>query len=95
MPDVKHIGGFGPLLGVCAAVAPSGVEVSPHNPSGPISTLASLQAAAVSPAITSLELPLRFGRDADLLRRFAVDGAMRIPDEHGWGITFEDLAVFL
>ncbi|MGW8369242.1 MAG: enolase C-terminal domain-like protein, partial [Gammaproteobacteria bacterium] len=49
MPDVKHVGGFGPLLDVMR-MAQSRAEVSPHNPSGPISTAASLHAVAVLPA---------------------------------------------
>jgi L-alanine-DL-glutamate epimerase-like enolase superfamily enzyme len=37
MPDVKHVGGLGPLLDVIKASTGS-IEVSPHNPAGPIST---------------------------------------------------------
>ena len=49
MPDVKHVGGFGPLLDVLEMGA-GRIEISPHNPSGPISTAASLHAAAVIPS---------------------------------------------
>jgi galactonate dehydratase len=85
MPDVKHVGGFGPLLGVCARMARHGVQVSPHNPSGTVSTLASLHAAAVSPAVTSVEIPLRSGGAAPPCRELLQDGAMRIPTGPGWG----------
>ena len=55
MPDVKHVGGFGPLLDVLKMGA-GRIEISPHNPSGPISTAASLHAAAVHPELVrSLE----------------------------------------
>lgn len=48
MPDVKHVGEWvGSLLSVIDA-SRGAVMVSPHNPSGPISTAASLHAAALS-----------------------------------------------
>ena len=50
MPDVKHVGGFGPLLDVIRASSGT-IEVSPHNPAGPISTAASLHAAAIYPDV--------------------------------------------
>ncbi|MFC1479677.1 enolase C-terminal domain-like protein, partial [Planctomycetota bacterium] len=55
MPDVKHVGGFGPLVDVCTCMGTLGIKVSPHNPAGPISTIASVHAAAVSRSVTSLE----------------------------------------
>jgi galactonate dehydratase len=55
MPDIKHVGGLGPLLDVCREAQARGVQVSPHNPSGPVAGLAALQASAASTAITSLE----------------------------------------
>ncbi len=88
MPDVKHVGGFGPLLDVCRLGEVGGVEVSPHNPSGPIATLASLHAAAVADNVTSLELPFasedRWPASRELIR----DGALHLPDGPGWGIDF-------
>ena len=55
MPDVKHVGGFGALLDVMRMTGVR-AEVSPHNPSGPLATLASLHAAAVLPDnVRSLE----------------------------------------
>jgi len=55
MPDIKHVGGVGPLIDVCREAQTRGVQVSPHNPSGPIAGLASLQVSAVADAITSIE----------------------------------------
>jgi galactonate dehydratase len=86
MPDVKHVGGFGPLLDTCSLAAEYGVEVSPHNPSGPVSTMASVHAAAVRANVTSLEVPFdRHGERA----RYAepIDsGRIRLSDAPGWGI---------
>ena len=91
MPDVKHVGGFGPLLEVSALAERHGVEVSPHNPSGPISTLASLHAAAVAANVTSLELA--FPRDDAMggLKELLNDGAMRLADGPGWGMDRDEL----
>lgn len=62
MPDVKHAGGFGPLLDISGFFCgETMVEISPHNPSGPVSAAASLHAAALSKKVTSIELPLITG----------------------------------
>jgi galactonate dehydratase len=86
MPDVKHVGGFGPLLRVLE-MAEGKIEVSPHNPSGPISTAASLHAAAVRPAaVRSLE----YSFDRKLSRRATGEtierGVLRLLDRPGWGV---------
>lgn len=92
MPDPKHVGGFGPLLNVCRMAEALGGEVSPHNPSGPIATLATVHAAAVARAVTSAELILTSdpGRQPgrDLLR----DGKLRIPEGPGWGLDLSGLS---
>ncbi len=46
LPDVKHIGGIGELLTLARLSAHRGVRITPHNPSRPISTLASASALA-------------------------------------------------
>jgi galactonate dehydratase len=83
LPDVKHVGGFGPLLEVCELAGRSGVAVAPHNPSGPVATLASVQAAACSAAITCVEIALR--RDGTAGESCDRDGALPLPDGPGWG----------
>ena len=55
MPDVKYAGGLMEMLELSKAMAGSGVEFSPHNPSGPISHAASLQIAAAAENFTMLE----------------------------------------
>jgi galactonate dehydratase len=88
MPDVKHVGGFGPLLDITRHFSEK-VEVSPHNPSGPVASAASLQAAALSPGISSLELPLI----ADNARAYYLEwmdaGCLRIPEGLGWGVDLQ------
>jgi galactonate dehydratase len=87
MPDVKHVGGFGPLLDVME-MAEGRAEVSPHNPSGPISTAASLHAAAVRPdGVRSLEYAFdRMGTRLETGEN--VDGGrLYLNDTPGWGIN--------
>jgi galactonate dehydratase len=86
MPDVKHVGGFGPLLDVIKASAGT-IEVSPHNPSGPISTAASLHAAAIHPdAVRTLE----YSFDRKQTRRQTGErieaGVLLLNDKPGWGV---------
>ena len=55
LPDVKHIGGIGELLKLARLSEHRGVRITPHNPSGPISTLASASALASVPHAAPLE----------------------------------------
>lgn len=89
MPDVKHVGGFGPLLGACEAVRPFGVRVSPHNPSGLVSTAASLHAAALAEGITEIELALPGRGRAAPWERLLHDGRLHLPPGPGWGVKPE------
>ena len=87
MPDVKHVGGFGPLLDVLKLGA-GRIEVSPHNPSGPISTAASLHAAAVYPDVVK---SLEYSFDRRQTRRSTgeriEDGVLLLNDAPGWGVA--------
>ncbi len=89
MPDVKHIGGFGPLLDVIE-MARGKIEISPHNPSGPISTAASIHAAALYPDIVkSLEYAFDRTRERKIYGERVEDGYLYINDAPGWGIDVE------
>lgn len=55
MPDVKHCGGLQALGRIASLAETHGVAVAPHNPAGPLSTLASVQACAVLPNLWRLE----------------------------------------
>ena len=87
MPDVKHVGGFGPLLNVINETR-GRVRVSPHNPSGPISTAASLHAAALNASVVdSLEYAFdRSGVRAQTGEQVS-DGRIYLSDAPGWGVT--------
>jgi len=55
MPDVKYTGGLSGLRKVGALAEAAGSAVAPHNPSGPVASLASLHAAAAMPNAFILE----------------------------------------
>ena len=56
MPDMKYAGGIHQMQAISAGCASLGVQVSPHNPSGPICHAASLQVSATLGAFDMLEL---------------------------------------
>jgi galactonate dehydratase len=55
MPDVKYAGGYRAMLEIAAICDASGVDFSPHNPTGPIAHLASIHVCAAAPDILWLE----------------------------------------
>ena len=93
MPDVKHCGGLLPMTRIAAVAADAGVMVAPHNPSGPISTAASVQVCAGMRNANYLEL--QYGEvdwRSDVLipsERF-VRGTIEIPDRPGFGVALND-----
>ncbi|GAB4042925.1 mandelate racemase/muconate lactonizing enzyme family protein [Spirosoma litoris] len=91
MPDVKHCGGIQECRYIAALAEAAGdIKVSPHNPSGPISTAASVQVCAGMPNFSILEfaygeVPWR----ADLVKpaeQFQ-DGFLPVPTGPGLGYT--------
>jgi len=93
MPDVKHCGGLLQMTRIAAVAADAGVMVAPHNPSGPISTAASVQVCAGMRNANYLEL--QYGEvdwRSDVLipsERF-VRGTIEIPDRPGFGVALND-----
>jgi galactonate dehydratase len=86
MPDVKHCGGFGPLLDVLTMREK--IEISPHNPSGPISTAASMHAAAVHPELVraleySFQRKYTRGNTGEVIE----NGMLVLGDKPGWGVA--------
>jgi galactonate dehydratase len=86
MPDVKHVGGFGPLLDVLE-MGRGRIEVSPHNPSGPVSTAASLHAGALFPdAVRTLEYAYDSAGSRGATGEVVVNGDLYLTDRPGWGV---------
>ena len=46
MPDVKHAGGLQETKNIAEAARASGLLIAPHNPSGPVASVASGQVSA-------------------------------------------------
>jgi galactonate dehydratase len=59
IPDIKYCGGVQEFLSIVAAANVSDLGISPHNPSGPISTAFSAHLASIIPNLVSLEFPFR------------------------------------
>lgn len=55
LPDVKHVGGLLGLKKIAALAETTNVKVTPHNPSGPVATAASVQCMASVPNFGILE----------------------------------------
>ena len=93
MPDIKHCGGLLEAFRIAAVAEANGVKVSPHNPSGPVSTAASVALCAAIPNFEILEY--QWGEQpwrSNLVvpnERF-VNGAINISNSPGFGITFNE-----
>lgn len=96
MPDVKHCGGLLEGRKIAAVAELDHVAVSPHNPSGPVATAASVQLCAGLSNVSILEfawgeVPWR----AQLINppeQFD-GGKIRVPASPGFGITLNDKEV--
>ena len=92
MPDIKYCGGFRGMLSIAEVCATHGVDLAPHNPTGPIAHVASIHACAASPTVLWLEhqwneSPL-FDTLAGSLPRLA-DGAFEVPMQAGLGARID------
>jgi galactonate dehydratase len=96
MPDVKHCGGLLELTRIAAVAENDGVTVAPHNPSGPVSTAASIHVCAVLRNFRLLEF--QWGEVAwrhDVLNppeRFE-NGAIRVSERPGFGVELNEKVV--
>jgi len=76
--------------------AEEGVMVAPHNPSGPVSTAASVQVCAGMKNVNYLELQYgEVGWRSDSLvpaERF-MNGAIQVPERPGFGIELNEAVI--
>jgi len=96
MPDVKHCGGLLELTHIAAAAEQDGVEVAPHNPSGPISTAANVQVCAVLKNFRLLEFQwgeIDWRHDVVSPAERFENGTLRVPDRPGFGIELDERVV--
>ncbi len=96
MPDIKHCGGLLEGRKIAAVAELDNVAVSPHNPSGPVATAASVQLCAGLSNFSILEfawgeVPWR----AQLINppEQFIGGKIRVPDAPGFGIELNDKEV--
>ncbi len=86
--DVKFVGGVTALDRICRMAGEHGVEFAPHNPSGPVSTAASVHVAAANPNAAVVEYA--FGEvdwRADVCpQERVVDGAIAMAGP-GYGVS--------
>jgi galactonate dehydratase len=93
MPDVKHCGGLLELTRIAAVAEADGVQVSPHNPSGPVGTAASVQVCAVLENFRLLELQwgeVDWRREVLEPGEVFTNGAIRVPESPGFGVALND-----
>jgi galactonate dehydratase len=93
MPDVKHCGGILEAKNIAVLAAVDGVAVSPHNPSGPVATAASVQASAGMRNFALLEHAwgeVPWSKDLVTPPEEIRDGAIRVPARPGLGIELNE-----
>lgn len=94
MPDMKYAGGIHQMQAISAGCASLGVQVSPHNPTGPICHAASLQIAATLDAFDMLELQFDESPLFDTLVRATFEpvlgGQTVLPAGSGLGVALDE-----
>ncbi len=91
MPDIKYCGGPATMLAIAEMAAANNILFAPHNPTGPICTVASLHVACVASKAHMLELQF----DESPLYDSLVDhqhpplqnGKYHVPNLTGLGVT--------
>ena len=90
LPDVKHVGGISGLKKIATLAAARNVMVTPHNPSGPVATAASVQCMASVPNFAILEYAwgeVEWRASLVSPPEKIVNGFIEVPDQPGLGIT--------
>ena len=96
MPDVKHCGGLFEMTRIAALAENDGVAVAPHNPSGPVSTAASVQVCGVLNNFKILEFQwgeVDWRRDVVSPPEAFEGGTAHVPDRPGFGIDLNEKIV--
>lgn len=90
MPDVKYVGSLAAIIELGADFDRHRVELSPHNPNGPICHAASLQVCAALPVVQRLEVQLGESELFDELVGNALPsrlgGISELPAGSGFGV---------
>ena len=90
LPDVKHVGGISGLKKIATLAAARNVMVTPHNPSGPVATAASVQCMTSVPNFAILEYAwgeVEWRAELTEPPEKIVNGFIEVTDRAGLGIT--------
>jgi galactonate dehydratase len=89
-PDICHAGGLTELRKIAAMAEASYIKIAPHNPNGPVATIASVHLAAAIPNFLILEMAQQRLR-AEVQRHGLTikDGWAELPDRPGLGIELD------
>jgi len=94
MPDIKYCGGFAEMQAIAGATAVHGVGLAPHNPTGPVCNMASINACAVAPNFLVLEYQLAesplYGEVVKGVEPALLNGCFEVPDTPGIGVELDD-----
>lgn len=96
MPDVMHCGGIREFVSIAREASLVGISVSAHNACGPVSTAATIQAAAAASGCESVEL--QWG-EVDWREKLIVpeeafhNGFVHVPRSPGLGIELNDFEI--
>jgi len=93
MPDVKHCGGLLEAQRIAVLAEHNGISVSPHNPSGPVATAASVSLAAVLPNFEILEYQwgeANWRSELIYPPEEIINGSMAVNHRPGFGIELND-----
>jgi len=96
MPDVKHTGGILELKKISALAESAAIPIAPHNPSGPVATVASVHCMTTVPNFLILEhawgeVPWR--NELIIEPEKIVNGFIEISNKPGLGIELNDKIV--
>lgn len=92
-PDISHAGGIMELKKIAAEAECRYIPFAPHNPSGPVANMATLQLAATCPNFEILEImysDVVWRKDVTDEKLTYRDGYITIPDKPGLGITVHE-----
>jgi galactonate dehydratase len=93
-PDICHAGGITELRKIAALAEACYVKVAPHNPNGPVATMASVHLAAAIPNFLILEFAQQPLRDQIQTQGLEVrEGWAELPHRPGLGIELDQTVI--
>lgn len=93
MPDIRFFGGVSELVALAPLAAQYQVQIAPHNPRGPVATLASAHAMASCPVFDHLEYQFGEWESRDALTNGSeriVNGVLALSERPGLGLEWNE-----